>query len=148
VVPTIVEALGIAGSPHRVEGRSLMPLLRADSLPPWRDAVFAELDYGFRRARQVLGRGVRDCRAVMVRTDDWKYVHWEGFRAQLFDLAADPLEQCDLGADPRCDAVRARMRERLFDWLAASKRRTTVDDAEVEARTDTHRRHGIHIGIW
>ena len=148
VVPTIVEALGIAGSPHRVEGRSLMPLLRADSPPHWRDAVFAELDYGFRRARQVLGRGVRDCRAFMVRTGDWKYVHWEGFRAQLFDLAADPLEQCDLGVDPRYEAVRARMRERLFDWLAACKRRTTVDDAEVEARTDAHRGHGIHIGIW
>ena len=137
VVPTIVEALGIAGSPHRVEGRSLLPLLRAESPPHWRDAVFAELDYGFRRARQVLGRGVRDCRAFMVRTADWKYVHWEGFRAQLFDLAADPLEQCDLGVDPRYEAVRVGMRERLFDWLAACKRRTTVDDA---AGRGAHRR--------
>ena len=90
---------------------------------------FAELDYGFRRARRVLGRGVRDCRAFMVRTGEWKYVHWEGFRPQLFDLAADPHEQIDLGADPRYEAVRARMRERLFDWLATRKRRTTVDDA-------------------
>jgi hypothetical protein len=40
------------------------------------------------------------------------------------------------------------MRERLFDWLASRKRRTTADDAEVERHTDTHRAHGIHIGIW
>ena len=84
----------------------------------------------------------------MVRTGEWKYVHWEGFRPQLFDLARDPLEQNDLGADPAFDAVRSRLRERVFDWLAASKRRTTVDDVLVEARTDAHRAHGVHIGIW
>ena len=148
VVPTIVEALDIPGSPHRVEGRSLLPLLRGESPTAWRDSVFSELDYGFRRARRVLGRGAGDCRAYMVRTADWKYVHWEGFRAQLFDLAADPREQIDRGADPRFDAIRVERRERLFDWLAASKRRTTVDDALVEARTDAHRAHGVHIGIW
>ena len=110
--------------------------------------MFSELDYGFRRARQVLGRGVRDCRGFMVRTSEWKYVHWAGFRPQLFDLARDPLEFDDLGADPRHDAVRARMRERLFDWLSGLKRRTTVADDLVESRTDAHRAHGVHIGIW
>ncbi len=37
---------------------------------------------------------------------------------------------------------------RLFDWLAALKRRTTVTDAAAEAHTDSHRQHGIDIGIW
>jgi arylsulfatase A-like enzyme len=148
VLPTIIEALGIPGAPHRVEGRSLLPLLRDERVEQWRDAVFSELDYGFRRARRVLGRGVRDCRAYMVRERDWKYIHYEGFRPQLFALADDPAEQRDLGADPRFEAERARLRERLFDWLAAGKRRTTVDDALVEARTDAHRAHGIHIGVW
>ena len=84
----------------------------------------------------------------MVRTSQWKYVHWQGFRPQLFDLVADPLELVDVGTDARCAAQRAELRERLFDWLATRKRRTTVADATVEARTDAHRRHGIHIGIW
>ena len=81
----------------------------------------------------------------MVRTKDWKYVHWEGFRPQLFDLDADPRELLDLGADPRHDAVRARLRERLFDWIATGKRRTTVTDEAVAegpmpiARTDSYR---------
>ena len=148
VLPTIVDALGLSGSPHRVEGRSLLPLLRNESLTDWRDAVFAELDYGFRRARRVLGRGVRECRASMVRDREWKYVHWEGFRPQLFALADDPGETRDLGADPRFEGERARFRERLLDWLATAKRRTTVDDALVESRTDAHRAHGIHIGVW
>ena len=84
----------------------------------------------------------------MVRTEDWKYVHWEGFRPQLFDLDADPRELADLGADPRYDAVRARLRERLFDWIATGKRRTTVTDEAVVDGSAAHRAPGIHIGIW
>ena len=148
VVPTILDALGIAAAPHRVEGRSMLPLTRGEAIPEWRDAAFAELDYGFRRARRVLGRGVRECRAFMVRTAEWKFIHWQGFRPQLFDLGADPREGTDLGADPGHEGMRARLRERLFDWLATAKRRTTVSDARVEERTDAHRAHGIHIGIW
>ena len=148
VVPTILDALSIAGAPHRIEGRSLLPLTRGEAPADWRDAAFSELDYGFRRARRVLGRGVRECRAFMVRTEAWKYVHWEGFRAQLFDLETDPRELADLGADARHDAVRTRMRERLFDWIATRKRRTTVTDELVERRTGAHRAHDVHIGIW
>jgi arylsulfatase A-like enzyme len=148
VVPTILDALGLAGAPHRIEGRSLLALTRGAPAADWRDAAFAELDYGFRRARRVLGRSVGECRAYMVRTAQWKYVHWEGFRPQLFDLVADPGETIDLGAAPGLDAQRAVLRERLFDWLATRRRRTTVTDATVDARTDAHRRHGVHIGIW
>jgi arylsulfatase A-like enzyme len=148
VVPTILDALEIPGAPHRIEGRSLLPLTRGDPVAAWRDCVFSELDYGFRRARRVLGRGVRECRGFMARTDLWKYVHWEGFRPQLFDLDADPKELVDLGANAGYGAERARMRERLFDWMATGKRRTTVTDDVVESRTDVHRGHGIHIGIW
>ena len=83
-----------------------------------------------------------------MRTDAWKYIHWEGFRPQLFDLDADPQELLDLGADARCSAERSAMRERIFEWLATGKRRTTVGDGVVESRTDAHREHGIHIGIW
>ena len=148
VLPTILDALAVPGAAERIEGQSLIALTRGASPALWRDAVFCELDYAFRRARRMLGRGVRDCRAFMVRTHEWKYVHWEGFRPQLFDLDADPLEFADLGADPGYDAIRAGMRERLFDWLATLKRRTTVADKVVEARTDAHRAHGVHIGIW
>ncbi|NDP41977.1 MAG: sulfatase-like hydrolase/transferase [Aromatoleum sp.] len=148
VVPTVLDALGLPAARHRIEGHSLLRLTRGEAGIAWRDAAFCELDYGFRRARRTLGRGLRDCRAYMLRTAQWKYVHWQGFRPQLFDLAADPRERFDLGADPRLAAERRALHEGLFDWLASRKRRTTVDDARVEDRTDMHRRHGVHIGIW
>ncbi|MFO1303746.1 MAG: sulfatase-like hydrolase/transferase [Burkholderiales bacterium] len=146
LVPTFVDALGVAGSTY-CDGRSLLPLLRGGATA-WRDDVLCELDYGFRRARLALGRGPAECRGFMVRTCDWKYVHWEGLRPQLFDLAGDPLELADLGADPRLDAVRRAMRERLMDRLATLRHRVTLDDAEILARTDNHRTRGVHIGIW
>ena len=148
VVPTILDALELPAPCHRIEGRSLLPVTRGNRSSDAREATFCELDYSFRRARHVLGRGVRECRAWMVRTERWKYVHWLGMRPQLFDLAADPLELRDLGDMPGHDRCKTEMRERLFDWLADLKRRTTVTDQEVDRRTDAHRAHGIHIGIW
>jgi arylsulfatase A-like enzyme len=148
VVPTFLDALGVAPAGFRCEGRSLLPLLRGLPVADWRDSVTSELDYSFRRARVALGRRPGGCNAWMVRTAQWKYVHWEGFRPQLFDLAADPRELVDLGAAPAHAGVRAAMHARLFDALAARRHRTTLSDAEIEARTDDHRLHGIHIGIW
>ena len=149
VVPTILDALGIAGAPHRIEGRSLLPLTRGEPPGQWRDAAFSELDYGFRRARRVLGRGVRDCRGV------------HGAHRAIGSTSTGKASgrSCSTSKPTRTSSstsaptrgtmpVRARMRERLFDWMATAKRRTTVTDEVVESRTDAHRAHGIHIGIW
>ena len=40
-----------------------------------------------------------DCRVGMVFDGRWKYIHFEGFRAMLFDTDTDtdPDELCDLG---------------------------------------------------
>ena len=84
----------------------------------------------------------------MVRTERWKYVHWQDFRPQLFDLDADPDEFDDLGADPGHEAVRREMRERLLSWFMRLKRRVTVNDAAVEAGTAAHKRAGVFFGVW
>lgn len=147
VLPTFLDALGAPIPDHVIEGRSLLPQIRGREFEP-RDAVFAELDYGFRRARKALGRQPQDCRGYMVRTGRWKYVEWPGFRPQLFDLESDPGEYHDLGEDRGRAGVRREMKERLFDWMASRKTRARMSDTDVEARTDTHRARGIHIGIW
>jgi len=147
LVPTFLDALGI-DAPTHCDGRSLRPLLRGEASVAWRDDVLCELDYGFRRARLALGRAPSQCRGFMLRTAEWKYVHWEGFRPQLFDVERDPAELADLGADPSFDTIRHAMRERLMDKLATLRHRVTLDDAEIAARTDTHRARGIHIGIY
>jgi arylsulfatase A-like enzyme len=110
--------------------------------------VFSELDYAYREARRTLGRKPDECRAWMVRTDRWKYVSWEGFRPQLFDLEADPGEYRDLGSDPGHESVRREMRERLLSWFMQLKRRVTVTNEEVDAGTAAHKRAGVLFGQW
>jgi arylsulfatase A-like enzyme len=148
LVPTFLDALELPPASERVEGRSLLPLIRASATREWRDAVFSELDYGYREARRILGRAPDACRAWMVRTDRWKYVHWQDFPPQFFDLAADPDEFDDLGDDTAHEAVRGEMRERLLAWFMRLKRRVTVTDDEVETGTAAHKHAGVFFGQW
>ena len=147
VVPTFIDALRLPLATERIEGHSLLPLLRGEPVAGWRDAVFSELDYSYREARRILGRTPEECRAWMVRTGRWKYVHWRGFRPQLFDLDADPDEYVDLGDDPAWESVRAEMRARLLEWLMGLKRRVTVTAAEIESGTAAHKRAGVFFGM-
>jgi len=151
-VPTILEALGCDPAPHLIEGRSLLGATRgtaAGAAKAWRDAVFSELDWTFRGARRRLGLPVGQHHAWMLRTERWKYVHWTGgFRPQLFDLAADPLEFHDLGADASLEGVREGLRERLLAWFTGLKRRTTITWPEAEQRTDSYKKAGVFFGEW
>jgi arylsulfatase A-like enzyme len=147
LLPTFIEALGGAVPTHVIEGTSLLPHLRGGAVEE-KDAVFCELDYGFRRARKVLGRAPQDCRGFMVRTARWKYVEWPGFTPQLFDLENDPGEYRDLGSDAGKARMRREMKERLFEWMSGRKTGPNVAGEKIEAGTDTHRARGIHIGVW
>jgi len=148
LIPTFVDALGGEAQPHRLEGLSLLPLLRGGLVTAWRDAVFSEADYAWRLARLDLGLAAHEARAFMVRNDRWKYVYYENFRPQLFDLQEDPDELVDLGESVAHEAVRADMRDRLFAWLRTRRLRTTLSDEEVASRTDGSRKRGYHIGVW
>jgi arylsulfatase A-like enzyme len=149
LLPTFYEMLG-GSEPinHRVEGRSLVPLLRGGDADGWRDAVFSEMDYAFREPRLYLDLPPDAARIFMVRTDDWKYVIYEGFEPQLFDLKADPDEFVDLGAGPDHEDVRREMHERLFTWMRHLRTRTTVSDARVAGAAGHVKEKGILIGVW
>lgn len=148
LVPTFVDAIGGEAQPHRLEGRSLLVLTRGKEGVAWRDAVFSEADYAFRGARHELGLAPDKARAFMVRTDRYKYILYEGFESQLFDLRSDPNEFEDLGTSGQHEAVRSEMHERMFEWLRARRRRTTISDQVVEARTDTAKERGFLFGVW
>jgi arylsulfatase A-like enzyme len=150
VVPTALEALGLPRYEERVEGQSLLPLTRADAdrSEGWRDFVVSELDYSFRGARLTLGRRPDECRGWMVREARWKYVYWPGYRPQLFDLAADPDEFVDLGAEPGYEPICARLHQRLADWHGGLKQRVTIDNPTVEHKTDAHKKWGVFFGEW
>ncbi len=148
LVPTFLDACASKASRHRLEGRSLLPLIRGPQPTAWREAVLSELDYGFYPARDATGRGANDARAFMLRTHRWKYIFYKGFPAQLFDLQDDPAELVDLGRSSAHEKVRQEMHGRLLDRLTDRRNRITVDDAFVLGAGDREKAAGIIIGRW
>lgn len=148
LVPTFVEAVGEAPAYHRLEGRSLAPLLHGETPKDWRDAVFSEIDYAFHGAREALGTGLDDSRGYMIRTEQWKYVHFIGYPPQLFDLRNDPDEFRDLGRDPDYAETLDHMHRRLLDRLTARKNRVALTPDAAKAMTNKEDKEGILIGFW
>jgi len=151
LAPTFVEAAGGVPASHILEGRSLLPATRDPDNRAgvsWRTAAISECDYSFRAARHKLKRPVDGARGWMLRTQRWKYILFESFRSQLFDLRNDPRELVDLGRDRRHAKVRAELHEHLFAWLRARKIRVTVPNELIERSTGTHKTRGFLFGVW
>jgi arylsulfatase A-like enzyme len=148
LAPTFLDWAGGEAQPHRLEGRSVAALVKGTKPACWRDAAFCDGDYSLRHARRTLGLPPDRGRGYMVRTRRWKYVFFEDFPPQLFDLAADPHELDDLGRNANYEAVRAEMEARLFAWFRQRRTRVTISDAEVERRTGTAKQRGYRFGEW
>jgi arylsulfatase A-like enzyme len=148
LIPTFLDLLGGDPAHQRLEGRSLLPFLHGETPAAWRDAAFSELDYAWRRARLLLDRQPSEARAVMVRSGRWKYVSYDGFRPQLFNLESDRDEQQDLGESAAHAALRREMEARIADWARHRRLRVTMSDDMVARRTDTARQRGILFGQW
>jgi arylsulfatase A-like enzyme len=148
LAPTFLQWAGGTAAPHRHEGASLAPLIAGSSPHDWRSATICESDFAMRHARRTLGLGPDQARGIMVRTNRWKYVFFERFPPQLFDLDADPHEQHDLGTSAAHETVRAEMKERLFTWLLNRKSRITVTHDFIERVTGTAKQRGYRFGEW
>ena len=148
IVPTFVEFAGGEICRERVEGFSLLPLLRSTSSPEkWRDYTVSEIDYADRGARYVLGIDPYQCHATMIRDARWKYIHYHGYDYQLFDLEHDPNELNDLGQNSDMSAVIGRMKELLFDWQYTLKRRVGMDYEYAQGQgPERDEEFGIIIG--
>lgn len=147
VLPTLLDALGIAIPCHRIEGRSLQPLLFQQH-NSWRNTVYSELDYSYRRSRLLLNRTPHDSRAWAIRTERWYYVYWMDLPEQLFDLENDPHQLQDLGRSYSHQAIRDTLRQELLVWFSQLKRRTTVTTAAIEKGTDAYKKAGVFFGQW
>jgi len=106
LAPSMLDLCGLEPLPD-VDGRSWVPLLEGDAAG-WRTSFLYQYDY----ERQF--PFTPNVRAV--RTADWKYIrypHGDGgpdrHAAELYDLAADPLETRNLAADPAHAADVARL---------------------------------------
>ncbi|MEM7797786.1 MAG: sulfatase-like hydrolase/transferase [Chloroflexota bacterium] len=152
ILPTFIEMVG--GDPaehrHRLEGRSLLPILHAEPTLEWRSHIISEFDFNLRDMATILGTDYLQSRAYMIRDERWKYVLWEGYPPMLFDMVNDPQEQHDLGRSPDHAQIRTRCHEGIFTWLRNLKHRTTVTPKEASWRygRDFEDRMGILIGWW
>jgi arylsulfatase A-like enzyme len=147
LVPTFVEFAGGVPPYHRLQGRSLQPLLHGSTPPDWRSTAFSEFDYATSRVRTILGSPLDRSKMQMAVTDRWKLMRFDGHPPMAFDLAEDPAELHDRGTDPAAAAAVADLEDRLDDW-AERVRRPTESAASLERRTDTQTSRGILLGFW
>ncbi len=133
---TVCDLVGI-GWPHPGFSRSLVPLL-SDCGRPHRDAVFAEggrlaherqcMELASLGGQQPTGlywprlsaqrnAGPEHTKAIMCRSERYKYVYRHDEMDELYDLAEDPMESVNRSGDPVLAEVEAGLRDRVFRWL-------------------------------
>jgi arylsulfatase A-like enzyme len=107
LAPTILAAAGIA-VPRAMQGRDFGPLYLAAEKPQWRDEFFYEhatiRNTDFIPSSQALVR------------KDLKYIYWPDFQhEELFNLAADPLEEHNLAGQKAQAATLEQLRKRFAE---------------------------------
>lgn len=138
LMPTLLDACGVA-IPDDVEGRSLLPLARADGASTERSAIFAEMTF---HKEHIPMRAVRTERFKYIRNysdrpiglDDVEDEEWAQRLVQepdqpwtsprvpeeLYDLAADPNERVNLVATPSYAEELATLRELLDEHMRST----------------------------
>ncbi|GEB53255.1 hypothetical protein SCA03_58060 [Streptomyces cacaoi] len=116
--PTLLDAAGLP-VPARMQGRSLLPLLRGGAEPPWPEEVLIQV------SESEVGRALRTGRwkygAVAPGADPWHDASAGHYTdAYLYDLHADPDELTNLVGEPALADVLDGLRARLADRIAAS----------------------------
>src|SRR5690606_27443898 len=133
--PATVEAITGIGPFHTHFGRSLLPVIAGET-DVHRDAVFCQGGrlHGEDQAKELQsstdpkshywprlsiqqGDGPEHTKAVMCRTQDYKYVYRLYEQDELYDLNADPGEQHNRIDDPALAAEQERLRVRLLQFL-------------------------------
>jgi arylsulfatase A-like enzyme len=125
VLPTLCEWMGVE-VPLQCDGRPLQPFLHggdADAPRPWRSAAHWEWDFRDpvnHLAEDLFGLTMEQCGLGVLRTDEWKLVHFgappEVFPPLLFSLRDDPDQVVNLAADPGHSAVLAELYEQMLRW--------------------------------
>jgi len=135
--PATVEALTAIEPQHTHFGRSLLPIIAGET-DAHRDAVFCEGGrlHGERHCMELesassqvptgiywprvnlqTSEGPEHSKAVMCRTQKFKYVRRLYEQDELYDLGDDPGELVNRIGDPSLSAVRADLKERLLTFF-------------------------------
>jgi len=121
IAPTLLDLLGEVPPPH-LDGRSLKPFLENEAPEDWRDAAHWEFDFrsiAEGEAERHFGIGSRQCNLAVIRTKEFKYVHFGGgMPPLLFNLRRDPGELNNVATEPAYLVVRLEFAEKLLAWRA------------------------------
>jgi arylsulfatase A-like enzyme len=112
MAPTMLAMAGVA-APERMQGADLSPVVAGETSDA-RHEFFYEHHFEHPRIPQSEG----------VRTQRWKYMRFteeEPLYEELYDLAADPLEEVNLAASPEHAATLAEMRGKWQSLREAAK---------------------------
>jgi len=105
--PTILEMLHI-DPPGFFHGASLLPLLRGEDVPGWREAAVSTYNgqqFGLYTQR-------------MIRTKEWKYIWNTTDIDELYCLIDDPAELVNRIHDPACAGIVQQLRQQLYRTLS------------------------------
>jgi choline-sulfatase len=100
LAPTLLELAGAPPLPE-ASGRSFWSALRSGG-GAWPDCVYSEQ-----------ASAAADEASRMVRRGPWKYIHYTGHEAELYNLEEDPGECVNLAGEPRHAETRRRLHELL-----------------------------------
>lgn len=107
--PTVLELAGVE-IPDRLQGRSMVPLLRGEHPDDWRDAVYYQYFEG-----PELERGWHSvARHYGLRTDRYTLAHFPDHDEwELFDLETDPEQLTSIHNDPKYADIQQQLKDKL-----------------------------------
>lgn len=119
--PTLLDLMRTQPT-NGLDGRSLLPFLRGQSIAGWRDAAHWEYDFrdiAEHRTERHFDLASNQCNMSVYRDSDFKYVHFAGLPPLLFDLTTDPGELHNVAHHPQYLDARLNCCEKMLAWRAA-----------------------------
>lgn len=114
ILPTCLDAANLP-IPHAVFGTSLLPLING-TVDSWRQEVYAEWDFQYYHCREQLKLKPDQCKAIMIRNKEWKYVHYSDQPCELYNLAEDPNEFENVADRPELQGKIQELRLKILNW--------------------------------
>lgn len=119
--PTVLDLLGKT-SARQLPGKSLMPLLRGESMPPetvflqWAPGELSKEDEKQARKFGADLRALNESTRAAVTADGWKICLRDADKNELYNLRSDPNELHNLYERPESKEIIARLRGEIHRW--------------------------------
>ena len=117
LAPTIIDWLG-GDIPADWNGRSLLSIVGNTQFQlPAREFVVFEWDFRelyYTDSVEKLKLAPEECNLTVIRSNEWKYVHFPNFPSLLYNINNDPYEKDNLASNPTYDSIKAEMAGKLL----------------------------------